>query len=163
MKLQIEKIAWEKGYKITDEGEVISPNNSKLKKQIKNKQYYKFNIRHQGVHKRVCFHRLQAYRKFGDKIYEEGIVVRHLNGNSFDNSYANIEIGTQLDNILDIPPDKRKENAIPGIKKILKYSNEFVLQVREFYNKCKSYKKTQEHFNIKNKSSLHCILHRNLY
>ena len=46
MKLQIEKIAWEKGYRITDEGEVISPKNIKLKKQIKNKQYYKFNIRH---------------------------------------------------------------------------------------------------------------------
>lgn len=39
-------------------------------------------------------HRLQAYQKFGDKIYEDGIVVRYLNGDRYDNSYDNIGIGT---------------------------------------------------------------------
>lgn len=31
------------------------------------------------------------------------MVVRHLNGNILDNSIANIEIGTNSDNMMDIP------------------------------------------------------------
>ena len=89
------QIASERGYFVTKDGLVFF-NGKQRKLNLKNKkyQYYCFNIRIDGKPKRIEVHRLQAYQKFGDKIFEKGIVVRHLNGDSTDNSYDNIGIGT---------------------------------------------------------------------
>ena len=49
-------------------------------------------------------HHLQAYMKYGDGIMcnsSHGAVVRHFNDKKADNSYDNILIGTQADNIKD--------------------------------------------------------------
>ena len=75
-------------------------------------------------------HRLQAFQKFGLKLYEKGCLVRHLNGNSLDNSFDNIAIGTNVDNALDIPQKKRKEMSMIANKysmsKIIKYDQNIV-------------------------------------
>ena len=62
------------------------------------KGYLSFNIRLSKGSKptRSFVHRLQAFQKFGEKIFKDGIVVRHLNGVSTDNSYDNIGIGLSL-------------------------------------------------------------------
>lgn len=52
---------------------------------------------------RVKVHRLVAYQLYGDRIFESGIVVRHLDGNSLNNRDENIAVGTQQDNVSDIP------------------------------------------------------------
>lgn len=63
-------------------------------------------------------HRLQAYQKFGDKIFENKIVVRHLNGNYLDNSWDNILIGTFSDNKMDIPKENRIKSATTASRKM---------------------------------------------
>lgn len=55
-----------------------------------------------GSHRNYVYeHRLVAFQKFGIKVFEDKIVVRHLNGNKLDNSPENIMIGSQNDNIKD--------------------------------------------------------------
>ena len=102
--------AYEKGYYVDKEGNVWF--NGKQRKLIphntgKKKPYYQFAIRlTNGKVKNVKVHKLQAYQKFGDKMFEDGIVVRHLNDNSLDNSWDNIEIGTDSDNMMIYPKKK---------------------------------------------------------
>lgn len=85
-----------------------------------NRGYYKFQIytREDGVKKtHVCFyHRLQAYQKYGDAIYQKGIVVRHLNDVKTDNSISNIAIGSYADNVRDIPLEKKKAMNAKRVK-----------------------------------------------
>lgn len=150
------QIASERGYFVTKDGLVFF-NGKQRKLNLKNKkyQYYCFNIRIDGKPKRIEVHRLQAYQKFGDKIFEKGIVVRHLNGDSTDNSYDNIGIGTYQDNSLDIPKDVRVKLATYAGSFVKKYDYEIIYA---FYLKTKSYKQTMEKFGIPSKNGLHHIL-----
>jgi hypothetical protein len=43
--------------------------------------------------------------------YEEGTVVRHLNGDPGSNAWDNIAIGTMSDNMFDIPKQIRIRRA----------------------------------------------------
>jgi hypothetical protein len=40
----------------------------------------RFTFKLVGVSINIAIHRLQAFQKYGDLLYEEGTVVRHLNG-----------------------------------------------------------------------------------
>ena len=152
-----EIIAWEKGYYVNGLGEVFSRKGNQLKLTAYN-GYYQFSIRVKGKKYHVKVHRLQAYQKFKDRIYDPTLVIRHLNGNSFDNSFNNIGIGTHHDNTMDIPRDIRLQLAMNASKKIIKYPLNLVNEIKEFYNNCKSYKKTMEKYNISSKGTLWHIL-----
>lgn len=143
-----------KGYYVDKDGNVYSPN-KKLNPNTSN-GYLEFGYRNKNNKIiKLKVHRLQAYQKYGEKVFEDGIVVRHLNGNRLDASYDNIAIGTCHDNNMDIPEEKRKEYAINATKHMIKHD---FIKIREFYNKCKSYKETMKHFNISSKGTLHYIL-----
>ena len=99
--------AFENGYCVEANGEVRSPH-GKLLKLLERKRegktsYYTFSIRE----KTIPVHKLQAYQKFGDATFETGIEVRHMNSNSLDNSWDNIELGTKKDNAQDRPKEQR--------------------------------------------------------
>lgn len=94
-----------KGYKANEDGDIISPRNKKLKlyynKNRLRHRYYSFSIR---MGKKVCtvpVHRLVAFQKYGNEVFDKDLVVRHLDGNSLNNSYKNIALGTQSDNMYD--------------------------------------------------------------
>ena len=74
----------------------------------------------------VYFHRLQAYTKFGDALFEDGVVTRHGKGGPLDNSWDNINIGTQAANMKDIPAKERRRSA----KLRAKVSDEQILEMR---------------------------------
>ena len=59
----------------------------------------------------VMVHRLIAYQKYKEKMFEKGIQCRHFDGNSHNNFDDNILIGTALDNAMDKPPEVRKRAA----------------------------------------------------
>ena len=100
-------------------------------------------------------HRLQAYQKYGDKIYEDGVEVRHNNGESLDNSWCNILIGSHSDNMMDIPKQIRIKKALHATSFIRKYDKK---EVKDFYTINRSYKKTMDEFNISSKGTLYYIL-----
>lgn len=135
------------GYSIDKEGVCRNPKGNVLKGSPHNKRgkiYLSFKIQIGTSRKNVYFHKLQAYMKFGDLLYNEGIVVRHLDDNSLNNSWNNIEIGTQSDNMMDKPAEARSELA--G-RISTKYSQEFKLEVVE-YAKTHTAREISEHFNI---------------
>lgn len=93
--------AYNKGYRVTIYGEVFGLKGNKLSLSCNTAGYCSFNLRFKKNPTRVFVHKLQAYQKFGDRLFEKGILVRHLDGNSKNNSFENIEIGTSSDNMLD--------------------------------------------------------------
>lgn len=112
-------IAYDKGYRINENGEIYSPTSGYIKgwieKKTKRKTPYErrmFNIKIEGNTNHVAVSRLLAYQKFGNKIFETGIEVRHLDGNSLNNSYDNIEIGTAKDNANDKKPHVKRNAAL---------------------------------------------------
>lgn len=49
----------------------------------------------------VYEHRLNALKKFGNEMFDGGIVVRHIDGNKLNNHSDNIMLGKQSENIRD--------------------------------------------------------------
>jgi len=105
--------AFNRGYRIVD-GEVISPKGKMLTPCYAQSGYKKFGIRIPTISYGTAimlYHCLAAFQKFGDKWLYSNYVVRHLDGDYKNNNLENIEIGTQSQNILDIPVEKRKAQA----------------------------------------------------
>ena len=75
-----EQIAYKKGYRVLMDGTPISKRNHLNGTNCGG--YIRLSIRIEGKKEYIMVHRLQAYQKFGDKMFENGLVVRHLNNNS---------------------------------------------------------------------------------
>lgn len=146
-------IAYIKGYTIDKDGNVFY--NNKKRKLYNYNNYLRFSIRHNKIHYYIKVHQFQAYQKFGDKIFESDIEVRHLNGNSLDNSYENIDIGTHQDNVLDMPQEIRIKKAKYASSFMQKYNHK---EIYDYYMTCQSYKKTMNHFKIPSKNTIHFII-----
>lgn len=152
--MDIYEVAINRGYYIDDSGNVFSPS-MKLNLMKDASGYLFFTIRINGKCNKVMAHRFQAYIKYGNKMFEKGIVVRHLNGNSLDNSLDNIAIGTQSDNMMDIPRHLRIAHAQKAGDAVRIYDHEAVYQ---YYLQTKSYKKAKEKFGIRSKATVHAII-----
>ena len=102
-------LASKKGYRVMNNGDVYSHLGNKLSLRNDGMGYLVFNVKYNGKVTPIRAHRLQAFQKYGYDLLEEGIEVRHLNGNPEDNSYSNIAIGTSSDNAFDNPNRLSKE------------------------------------------------------
>lgn len=148
------QIALDRGYHVDNEGICLNKNGKQV--GYKNGNYNSFNIRIDNKFKCIRIHRLQAYQKFGTKLFKKGCVVRHLDGDSLNNSIDNIEIGTQSQNMMDVPIKMRVVKA--------KYASSFMKlnldynKIKQFHKIKSSYKETMSKFNIKSKSTLSKVL-----
>lgn len=148
--------AYEKGFRVTKDGKLLNPKREVLSPHKNKSGYYIFSYRFKNKVIQCKVHRLQAFQKYGDSLFEKGIVTRHLNNVSTDNSEKNIAIGTQKDNIMDMPEQERTKKALHASSFIRKY-NKFYVQ--DYHNlNGKSYKKTMQFFNISSKGTLHYLL-----
>jgi hypothetical protein len=124
--------AYEKGYRAIN-GKAFNPKGKEIKLSDNYKGYPKINV----YINRKCFtvpiHKLVAYEKFGHAMFGKGIQVRHLNGNKWDFTFENIEIGTQSDNRRDIPIEQRQESGYKSNLKNRKLSQEQVQKIRNDY------------------------------
>ena len=155
--MKIEEIAISRGYVVTEDGVFLNSKGVEIG-NVDKQGYLQSSIR---VNKKaVSFyaHRLQAFQKYGDKLFSNGVVTRHINGNSLDNSWNNIAIGTHSENMMDIPEQIRIKRAKYASSFLKKYNNEEII---EFHNSCRSYKKTMEKFSISSKGTLNYILKKN--
>lgn len=143
--------ASEKGYYVSNDGEVISPKGIIRKCKISNCGYKYFNIKINGKIAFVFVHKLCAYKKYGyDSMLCE--CIRHLDGNKLNNRPDNISIGSTKENQLDIPKEKRLERC----NSVRKWDRE---EVKAYYEQTKSYKQTMQHFGMSSKNALWFILH----
>lgn len=152
---EIERLSYKRGYFVDNSGQMFTPNNKPV--NTKNRQgYVKCTVSVNGKNVNLTAHRLAAYQKYSDKLYEDGVLVRHLDGNKLNNTYENIALGSVRDNCMDVLAEDRLSRAVNASKKTIKYDAD---EVYNFYIECgKSRKKTQEHFNISSGGTLHYIL-----
>jgi len=150
---KLEKLAHERGYRVSDEGVVSSTKKENIGYMFKG--YHFLTIRVDGKCRNLRTHRLLAYQKYGEKIYKPGTVVRHLDGDSTNNHISNIGIGTHSDNMMDIPKAVRIAKANHATSFVKKHDHAEVL---DFYHKTKSYKMTMEKFGISSKGTLYLII-----
>jgi hypothetical protein len=155
--MRLEEIIIKRGYVVTEDGMLLNPKGARVG-NIDKQGYVQSSIR---IGKKVAVfyaHRLQAFQKYGDKLFVDGVVTRHINGNSLDNSWNNIVIGSHSENMMDIPEQIRIKKAKHASSFLKKYNNDEII---DFYNTCKSYKKTMDKFGISSKGTLNYILKKN--
>lgn len=104
---------------------------------------------------RVYFHRMVAYAKFKNKIYQNGTVVRHLDGNPLNNSWDNIDIGSYSDNMMDIPKSIRVANA--GLAN-MKYDKDMVNMIKGLRSKGLKYTDIMKETGISSKGVISYII-----
>lgn len=148
-------VAVERGYRVSKEGVCYNNKGNSVGYDCKRSGYSFLKLKIDKKPINVRIHRIQAYQKYGDKLFEQGIVVRHKDRDGFNNSWDNILIGTASENRMDVPKGIRKRSAMIATSFVRKYDRNVV---KEFYSKTKSYKKTMEKFNISSKGTLHFIL-----
>lgn len=157
-----EILAKEKGYYVDKQGNAFSPRGNMVGTRGEDPYMY-FGIRISKTKVvKVYIHRLQAHQKFGDAIFDENIEVRHLNGNSFDNSYDNIAIGTPSENSMDKPADKRQRASLIASDKLKVYSDEMVLEIQLMRNAGLTYSELMKKYNISSKGTLNYILKKRI-
>lgn len=153
-----------KGYVVKKNGEVVGTSGKILSLTPRLKggiYYYEFSIRIESrEHRKVMVHQLQAYQKFGGEALYEGVHVRHLDGDSLNNSWDNIAIGDASANMMDKDPAERKVHAIKASSKIRSLTDEQVLEVnRLHYQEGWTNKALCERFS-RTKSTINNVLNR---
>jgi DNA-binding CsgD family transcriptional regulator len=155
--IKYEKIVDERGITIDKNGKVFNKDGIELNGRIKKQGYKTIAVRIDGKKRDVKVHRLQAYKKYGDALFEDGVVVRHLNNNKLDNSWDNIAIGTSYDNSMDNPPEVRMRCAISASITSRKYTKEFIDEIKKKHSEGLSYREISEIYGIP-KSSISFML-----
>ena len=150
--------AYQKGYRVKDNNVYGILKKEPLILGCSRSGYLYFNVQSEKKSRKVYVHRLVAYEKYQDKLFEPGVVVRHLNGNSKDNSFDNICIGTQSENLLDRNPEQRLKHAIKASGCIRKYTKQQIDQIKISHLNGLGYKALMEKFKISSKGTLHYIL-----
>lgn len=150
-----EQILYRRGFRITESGDIINPKGVVIT-GYKNNGYITIGFRIGNKSCRCSASRIQAFQKYGNLIYAEGVEVRHFNGIKTDNSWGNILIGTASQNQMDIPESIRIARSIYASSFIKKHDD---VKISEFHQKNgNSYKKTMSEFGISSKGTLHFIL-----
>lgn len=145
------KVAKEKGYYCDKLGNIYSPN--KKLKLIKTRNYYQFSVRVNGIGTPILVHRFIGYLKYDEKIFDENFLIRHLDGNSLNNFWENILIGTQSENMKDIPELNRIKKSITASIGLRRFTDEEVINIIEDRRKGLTYKELSEKYNT-SKSTL---------
>lgn len=148
-----------RGYVVNKEGDVYSPKGIKRKLRKDKNGYLYFSIRMKdGKVRHVFVHRLQSYQKYGNTaLYTE--CTRHLDGNKENNSFTNIEIGSIMDNWMDIPKKRRIEICATANQK---YDVRVVKEIRDEYKKGKRMKYLMNKYGITSKGTFSHILNKRL-
>ena len=150
------------GYYIDFVGHIYSPNNIQLKSYKNGKRklkYYTVPYRYNGRPCTINVHRFIGLFKFGNKIFNSELQIRHLDGNSLNNSWYNIGIGTRSQNMMDVHESIRVWRAKRATLKTIKYDHD---DVKKYYLEY-GYKNTLKQFNISSKGTLHYIITKKSY
>ena len=156
---RIEEVMFGKGYTVDKYGRLFNKLGVEVIGSVDNRGYRATGMRTPDNRVvRVYFHRMVAYAKFKNKIYQNGTVVRHLDGNPLNNSWDNIDIGSYSDNMMDIPKSIRVGKARLAN---MKYDNDMVNMIKDLRSKGLKYTDIMAKTGIPSKDTIsHIINHR---
>jgi hypothetical protein len=145
----------EKGYQVIN-GEVISPFGNKLSLQKRRDRYVIFSHRMKnGITRATQVHRFVAYLKYGDKIFDPTLQVRHLDGNPQNNNEDNIVLGTPSENAMDKPRNVRIKSALIATSHVKIHDHKAIIERRK---EGATYKQLMDEFEITSKGTISWII-----
>lgn len=157
--------AYEKGYRADENGNIIFKNRT-LKLLCNRGGYFTFCVRAvingKTINKNITTHRFQAYQKYGEDIFKEGIDVRHKDGNNKNNDFENILIGTVSQNMMDKSAKSRIKQAIIASSKKRRFTDSEVELIKFDKSNGLSYNKLCEKYNT-SKSTLSYLFNKSYY
>lgn len=160
--------AYNKGYVVDEKGDVYYKNRKRI--LIPDTHgYATFTIRvfdadlSKDVFRRIWVHQLQAYQKFGRKIFKKNVQVRHLNSKRLDNSFDNIGIGSPSKNAMDKPKETRQIMAIIASHKNRVLTDEQIKELVIDRNLGMNYDKLMSKYGITSKGTLSYIINKAHY
>lgn len=139
------KIAYDKGYRVTEEGVLLGTRGKPLVVKKRGKQRYPTfavnvgSLTGSGVFG-IPVHKFAAYCFYGEETFKEGTVVRHLDADTENVSRANLVLGTYSQNELDKPPEVRSRSGTiarasqPSRAHNSRFTNEEVREIRERFS-----------------------------
>jgi len=115
--LKFVEAAFKRGYRVDlSIGSVLSLRGTKMRPTNMGCGYPVVEVSTPGItnfkkpgSSRVSVHNMVAYAKYGRAAFKIGLEIRHLDDCPTNNSGKNIKPGTRLQNILDIPKERRRE------------------------------------------------------
>jgi len=157
------QLAFDKGYRVTEDGQVLSPR-GKFRKLQDSNGYKRFNIGVGGTEHAypVKVHVLTALQHFGDAIFKEGVEVRHLDNNPSNNSRKNLTLGTAAQNSLDRPSHMRGEQALKAARVRRRLTYEQAEEIRRRSANGETYATLCADFGI-GKSTVSYIVNKKMY
>ena len=147
-----ESIAINMGYTYID-GVVKSPRGEVVTLRLSSGGYQQFSIHikrgdNPKLTRNVMVHRLVGYLKYGDKIYDYGMCIRHIDGDKLNNSYDNLVIGTHRDNMLDVPIQDRINRSLKSAETTRRFSEEELASIVVDRRSGMSYKDICEKYDV---------------
>lgn len=118
------------GYTVKKDGTLLKNGKPTRTRAINSKGYFVLKTRDKNRKNfYVRIHRLQAYQKYGDEIFDRNIEVRHLDGNKLNNSWDNIILGTHSQNMFDVPKEVRNARTEKGASSVRKFNEEKLKEI----------------------------------
>ena len=150
-----------KGYSVDLQGEPHGPKGPLAFRKV-GTGYRAISVKTpQGRVRNLEVHRLAAYQKFGEALFDAQ-VVRHLDGNYLNNCADNLALGTYQENSMDRPSADRKRSARIAASALRKYDDHIVRSIREDRARGSTYKYLTAKYNIP-KSTLSYLLTKATY
>ena len=118
------KQAYEKGYRAKEDGTIYNPKGKRVGCKLDGRNV--FSCHSEAWVSPIRCNRFIAYQLWGDEVFKEGIVVRHLNDIKDDDRFENLALGTQADNAAD-----KKRNG----RVIRRYTNKERKTIHLYYLK----------------------------
>jgi len=151
--------AYRRGYRVTADGIVLSPSGRRRKTDLDTGGYPRFSVAFADGIRTINVHRLLAYQKYGEQIFESGLEVRHENGDKADCSWGNVLLGTHSENMQDKPADVRMACALYATSFVRRLSSEQEDQLRADRSSGMTYKQLGIKYGLA-KSTISYIMHK---
>ena len=130
-KSNVVRSAFIKGYRVDDNGQVISPSGKVRKTTVSKYGYLRFSFKDElGKHHILFAHRLAAYQWFGELAVSSELEVRHINGFRKDNRKSNLALGTASQNMMDKSVEARVAQARYAASKLRRFTDEQIAIIR---------------------------------
>lgn len=150
--------AYEKGYRVIDG--IVYYKGRKRKAISRNNGYDAFSLRmYDKKSYTVPIHRMVAYQKYGNKIFDIKIEIRHLNSDCLNNYEHNIGIGSKSENNQDKSPEVRMRASLIGTSFVKKHNHEEIIKMK---NNGLTYEQIMEKLNIKSKGTISFIINKSI-
>jgi hypothetical protein len=150
------------GYRVDIQGNLYKNDRLSRSRKIRKTGYKIFQTKIDGKNIYAYIHRIQAYQKYGDKIFDPNLEVRHFDNNKLNNSHENIILGTHSENMFDVPIKIRMHTTRKGAAKKRRFSYEEAEEIRIEHSKGMSYKKLCAKYNV-GKSVISYIVNKKTY